>query len=422
FLTKAPTQTRRAKFVIVDEASNLGTKQLYEVFQRTSKGDKILLIGDTKQHSSISSGAPFAKFQQHQLISTERMQENIRQKDALPFLEQAVAYLGQKQVTKAFELLDKHKRIVEIEAHDERLAKVADKYARLSMSRDTLAITETNREREQLNLLIRERLIDAKRLDEHGTTIMTLQPKRAPLAERNVSHAYETGDHFFLSEPVADFKKGSLGEIISIDHDKNTLRVRITAGGKARNASIDLTTHGHHLSTYTSHEKVFAPGERILFLKNDSQLGVQNGQAGTIMDMQSDGMVTVKTQNQETLSFNVKDYGFLDYGYARTSYVQGLDADSVIYNADTRHGLSFNSFYVAGTRAKEDLHIFTNDKQQFLAQSHVEKSKSSTLDYVSAQPSQAPAVGLGLGLGMGQSSTSEGHSGGPAKGGKGGPK
>lgn len=82
--------------------------------------------------------------------------------------------------------------------------------------------------------------------------------------------------------------------------------------------------------------------------------------------------------------------------YSQNAAVVGLTLVSVTADFDFYRALFgvFRGWY----RAKEDLHIFTNDKQQFLEQSYVDKSKSSTLDY--GQPSRAkrPAVGLGLGL------------------------
>ena len=133
-----------------------------------------------------------------------------------------------------------------------------------------------------------------------------------------------------------------------------------------------------------------------MFLKNDHKLGVENGRTGQILGIATDGTMTVQTADRNILTFNTKEYGFLDYAYSRTSYVQGTEADIVLYNADARHPLTYNSFYVASTRARLDLQVFTNDKERFLSQVQIKESKTSTLDYVLPPPHNTQGLGLDL--------------------------
>ncbi len=83
---------------------------------------------------------------------------------------------------------------------------------------------------------------------------------------------------------------------------------------------------------------------------------------------------------------------------ATTNYkVQGLEAENVIYHADTRKQVSYNSFYVAASRAKCDLQVYTNDKPEFLNQVQQEEKKTSTLDYdLAATKNKGLALQLSL--------------------------
>ena len=42
---------------------------------------------------------------------------------------------------------------------------------------------------------------------------------------------------------------------------------------------------------------------------------------------------------------------------------------------------NYNSFYVAATRGREDMYVFTNDKAELQEQVMIEQIKTSTLDF-----------------------------------------
>src|SRR6266851_3329013 len=64
-------------------------------------------------------------------------------------------------------------------------------------------------------------------------------------------------------------------------------------------------------------ERYFAQGERVMFLKNDRELGVKNGSLGTVTEVTRDAMhVVLDGVEQREVSFSLKDYAAVDYGYA----------------------------------------------------------------------------------------------------------
>jgi Ti-type conjugative transfer relaxase TraA len=73
----------------------------------------------------------------------------------------------------------------------------------------------------------------------------------------------------------------------------------------------------------------FAPGDRILFLKNEKSLGVKNGTLGTVERLGS-GALQVRLDGQEEVRVAVetKDYTDFDHGYASTVHKsQGATVD-----------------------------------------------------------------------------------------------
>ncbi len=74
----------------------------------------------------------------------------------------------------------------------------------------------------------------------------------------------------------------------------------------------------------------------------------------------------MQTEKNKMVTFSTNEYATFDYGYAVTNYrAQGQEASAVIYHADTRKLVNFHSFYVAARRAKENLLIYTYNKEEF---------------------------------------------------------
>ncbi len=389
----------RSRLFIVEESSQLGSRKLKEILDRTHTSDRVLMIGDRNQHQSIDAGAIFHKAQQHSLISTNRLQENVRQKVGPAFLRHAVSHLAEHQVEEAFTLLDKHQRIREISDNEERLNIIVESYAAATPDKAPMVITGTNAERQLLNEMIRERLVADGKISADGKTVTVNQPKYLKLGERNLSHEYQKGDTFFLNQTAGKLAKGTRGQITAVDHINNTLTIRTAGDGRAKKATINLAEHGHLLSTYTQKALTFAKGDKVVFLKNDEAQGLQNGLAGTVEEVKEDGTMRVNTSDDRLLTINTSEYGFLDYGYSTTSFkVQGSEHARVIYHADTRHYNRFQNFYVATSRAREDIEILTDNKDRLQAQVQEQEMKTSTLDYTVEDSALQQGMGLDLSI------------------------
>ena len=130
----------------------------------------------------------------------------------------------------------------------------------------------------------------------------------------------------------------------------------------------------------TNGAKKFAAGDRILFTKNDNNLGVKNGTLGTILrtDIHS---ITVKPydENAEPIVVDLEAYNSLDHGYAVTIHKsQGATVDKTwLFAAKT---MDKHLMYVAGTRHRDQCYIYT---KQNLVPAHLQNSalKNVSVDY-----------------------------------------
>jgi molybdopterin-guanine dinucleotide biosynthesis protein len=119
--------TGEKKFYVLDESSLASTRQMHEFMERLHATDRVLLVGDTRQHEAVEAGRPFAQLQEAGM-RTVRLEEIVRQKD--PELKQAVEQLARGQVGAAIHSLDRQGRVHEVKGYEERISAIAREYAK----------------------------------------------------------------------------------------------------------------------------------------------------------------------------------------------------------------------------------------------------------------------------------------------------
>jgi Ti-type conjugative transfer relaxase TraA len=173
----------------------------------------------------------------------------------------------------------------------------------------------------------------------------------------------------------------------------NTLaRERMQAAGALRPDHTVETTRGARL---------FAEGERIVFLRNERDLGVKNGTLGVIEDLSATRMA-VRLDDGRRVAFDHKTYADLDHGYATTIHKsQGVTVDRAHVLASGY--LDRHATYVALSRHREAVTLHY-DRGTFADEAALgrvlarERAKDSTLDYPDVF---AERRGLGLAGGGG---------------------
>ncbi len=101
--------------------------------------------------------------------------------------------------------------------------------------------------------------------------------------------------------------------------------------------------------------------ERLLFLKNNKQLGVRNGSFGSVTAI-SGNNISVRLDNGKTIQFSAKDYEHFTYGYAATVHkTQGVTKDQIFVQIDG-YGWDRHLAYVALSRHKTDVQIFASQE------------------------------------------------------------
>ncbi|MBW8869360.1 MAG: relaxase domain-containing protein [Acidobacteriales bacterium] len=154
----------RKSFFVVDESSLASTRQVVDLLHKLGPEDRVLLVGDIRQHQAVDAGKPFEQLQKAGM-QTATLDMIIRQKD--PGLLNAVTALARGEVPAAIALLTEQGRVLQYPDKNERYRAIAKEY--VNSDQRTLVISPDNLSRRELNEQIRFVLRERGRigLDSH---------------------------------------------------------------------------------------------------------------------------------------------------------------------------------------------------------------------------------------------------------------
>ena len=179
---------------------------------------------------------------------------------------------------------------------------------------------------------------------------------------------------------------------IILTHTNDEVRALNDAARERMHASGDL---GDDVAVKVERgDRMFAAGDRIIFLRNERSLEVKNGTLGTIEQVDARSM-TVRTGDGRSVAFEFKDYAQVDHGYAATIHkAQGMTVDRAHVLATP--GMDSHSAYVALSRHRSvvDVHYGRDDfkdQGKLIRTLSRERAKDMAQDYAKADPARSYA-------------------------------
>lgn len=368
--------------LIVDEASMISSNQFAEIINNAERADtRIVLIGDTKQLQPIQAGQLF-KDSIERFGADVTLSENLRQKTSIT--QEAVSLIkdfhqetNTEGIRQAVSLLSASDRIHEFSSLSEASLKAVEDYtSNINSGKETLLLTHKNELKDTLNQEIRERLLD-EHLERFELTVREQADIRG--ADKFNSGNYESGQSIFVTSDIDNIRAGSEWKVTSIDHENNSLQL---INSRGQSELVNLSDQGNHISAFTEQTKEFAAGDKIMFEKNDYLLSVKNGQTGHIESFEN-GVLSIVKDNGNTVTFRPESYNYIDHGYAMTVHKsQGQTCDTVQYITDSGDRMiSAESFYVAMTRATDDIQIYTDNTDKLASRAEIHENEHS-LNYM----------------------------------------
>ncbi len=357
-------EAARDGVILVDEASQLGTRDMLQVFEAAERlGARVLLVGDKRQHRSVTAGEPLRLLEERAGLPVALVTDILRQQGNY---KKAAGLLSEGRTEEAFEELDKLGWIKQVPDGDRDkqlasayLAAVAEK-KRGGAYKSALVVSPTHVEAERITAAIRDGLqADGKLRGER--VIRRWVPAHLTAAQKADPTEYEPGYLLQFHQNAKGYPKGS--------------RLLLDEGAEPP------TRLAQRFEVYRPAQLALAVGDRVRVTAGgktkDGKHRLSNGSLFTVQGFSRQGDIIV-----DRGWVIDRDFGHLTHGYVVTSHAsQGVTVDKVFV------GVSSDSFpatyqrtaYVAVTRGKEQAQIFTDDRKELLkAVSRLDEPLSAT--------------------------------------------
>jgi ATP-dependent exoDNAse (exonuclease V) alpha subunit len=343
-------ETARGGVILVDEASQLGTRDMARLFELADNlKARVLLVGDKRQHRSVTAGEPLRLLEDKAFVPVAEVTEILRQQGNY---KKVAGLLSEGQTEEAFEELDKLGWIRQVPDadRDKQLAAayldaVAEK-KRGGACKSALVVSPTHAEADRITGAIRDGLkAQGKLTGERAVNVWI--PAHLTEAQKTDATEYEPGDLLQFHQNAKGYKKGS--RLIAED------------------AIVPPTDLATRFEVYRPARLGLGVGDRVRVTaggKTKEGRKFSNGSLFTVQGFNRRGDIIVDSGRVID-----RDFGHLAHGYVVTSHAsQGATVDKVFI------GVSSESFpatyqrtgYVAITRGREQALVFTDDRKELL--------------------------------------------------------
>ena len=383
----------------LDESSLSSTRQMRDFLRRIGDQDRVLLIGDTRQHQAVEAGKPFEQLQQAGM-RTAHLDQIIRQKE--PELRKAVEYLAQGDTNTGLALLQDQGRIREVPNKQERIQEIARNYA--DAPTGTLIVSPDNASRRQINEAVRTELQRRGLLGSKEQSVAVLVPRSEVTgADRAWASQYEVGDvlRYRRGSDKHNLAAGTYAEVVKVQPEVHQITVRRPDGVEVFYDPSRLKG----VDTYKSITIQLAVGDRVQFTAPMKDLRVANREQGIVETLSPEGRASIHLDSGRKVSLGPDQMRHLDHGYAVTSHsAQGLTADRVLVHVDTGihpELVSDRFAYVSISRASQDATLYTNSVErlrELVSRSHGKSSALQTTQKIGVKPQLINHLAPGQGL------------------------
>jgi conjugative relaxase-like TrwC/TraI family protein len=379
------------RLYVLDESSLASTKQMNEFLHRLADSDRVLLVGDTRQHQPVEAGTPYEQLQEAG-IQTARLNEIVRQKD--PALKEVVEQLSRGNVREAIERLDTQGRVHEIPGRNERFKEIAREYSK--QPEGTLVVSPDNQSRNEINRMIHAEMQKTGQVGHKERNVRVLVARQEITgADRQWAEQYARGDvvRYTKGSKTHGIEPGEYARVERVDAKENVVTVEKPSGQQVSYDPRRL----QGVTLYRETERSYAQGDLVQFTAPNRGQHIANRELGTIEKIDDTGNLQVRLDSGRTVAFNIKENPHIDYGYAVTSHSsQGQTADRVLVHVDTEQAgeklVNRRLAYVAVSRGRYDAQIYTNDKGHLTEQLARDVSHQTATEPRCAQQSAAQKI------------------------------
>lgn len=365
----------------VDEAGMLGTKDMAALLDiATQQNAFVILGGDTRQHASVVRGDALRVLNTVAGIRTAEVNKIYRQKDQV--YRQAVADLSKGDIWQGFQKLDSIGAVKET-SRSESYGPFMDDYMKaVKGGKDVLVISPTHEQGDTITALIRQELKQAGYIGKRELEVKRLKNLNLTTAQKTDWRNLQAGHVVQFNQNRKGIKRGSQWEVDTVEN--NNVLIKDKSG---KTTKLELENPDQFDVYHKSHIQL-AKGDKVQITRNGFDTERKRLDNGVVLQVitasKKNGVLLQNPQSKMQYRLN-RDFGNINYAHCITSHAsQGKTVDEVFIAqpAATFPATNAKQFYVSVSRAREKVHIYTDDREELLHYASQAGDRASAMELV----------------------------------------
>ncbi len=364
FLTDPKLQDKIQDQVLwIDEAGMLGTKDMLNLLSiATKKNARVVLAGDTRQHSAVVRGDALRILNTVGGIEVSEVSKIYRQRDT--DYKDAVEHLSKGNVKDGFDLLDKMRAIKAIDPLNPHEELTNEYINTLKRKKTALIVSPTHKEGDAVTAVLRDKLRKEGLIGKKEIKSVRFQNLNLTEAQKNDRHVLAEGQVLQFNQNMPGIKRGSSWTIKEIKDDM--IRIQDSQG----ETRILPSQSGKNFDVFNKQEIALAKGDKVRITRNgydDEKKRLNNGMTLEVAAIDKKGKLILRNKASKARYKVDPDFGHIAHAYAVTSHAsQGKTVDQVyIWQPADTFG-DAKQFYVSVSRGRDAVKIYTDDREALL--------------------------------------------------------
>ncbi|MFN8343510.1 MAG: MobF family relaxase [Spirosomataceae bacterium] len=364
----------------VDEAGLLGTKDMSALLElATQKNARLILGGDTRQHSSVVRGDALRILNTVGGIKSAEVSKIYRQRNEN--YRSAVEDLANGEMKSAFGKLDAMGAIHQVDVLKPNEQLVNAYASALKAGKSALVVTPTHQQSEQVTQSIREKLRACKLLGKKEIAATRLMNLNLTEAEKGDWRNFREGMRVQFNQNGPGLKRGSVWSVESSSE----------SGVRIRDEDITALLPLHRCADFELYKQSDIPlskGDLVRLTRNGfdrQKKRLNNGELLRVASVSKKGELVLQNPISHAKFHLDKDYGHLAHAYCITSHAsQGKTVDEVFISqpAATFPATDAKQFYVSVSRGRNGVHIYTDNKEELMQHAQRLGDRQSAIELV----------------------------------------
>lgn len=379
----------RGSVLWLDEAGLLGNRDMLALLRLAKEhgAERVILAGDSRQIRSVPRGDAFLFLEKKAGLNVARL--NAVRRQNTPQLRETVEAMSEGDMAAGFATLEKSKRI-----HEGTIAKnsnaIAQSYAdkvsektRLGRQKTALVISPTHAEGEKVTEAIRAELRARKIIGQKEHLVTRTINLSWTEKQKEVAANYELGLVVQFKQNSRGFRKSERVRVSDVDARAGRVIVKTNAG-----EVVDLPLEeAAKWQVYAMRELPVAVGDHIKITENgydkSEKYRMTNGDLLRVDGFTNEGEIILSSKRVLP-----RDFGHLTHGYvitADSAQAKTVDAVYLSVSSDSFGATDMRRIYVMVSRAREEAHIYTDDKDGLLRAAQRDTVRHNATDLVNKQ-------------------------------------